>query len=392
MKVVLLLVLFIFYVYAMPPFECPGPMTGPGQVPWDADLGVPMTWNGGIWFLEGDTFTNGDKKRGLGDPSGPRVAGNAIGGCKPLPCKVEWYLNAQANPIMFITWPPNVLSTVPAGSVEANGVTYIWMMNVVHWGGFADTHAWSMLLKGTPTPANYAALPLHFEIDSKFVNAAFVNTGEVIYIFGTGLYRASPIFLARVNTTEIENRGAWEFFSANVDGKIVWTADETLALPTIAVAVAGELSAIWSSYLKQFVVTAFEPIGLVMYRSQTPFGPWIKEIIFNEALPYSWKHPGMSGSYGGYMVPDMGANTPILFMTFSFWTPYRTYMMTTDLSKLGQESIIVGVTDPKTGEEFNATNPIPYHSSSSSNNGVEYNWQDMRWKAALLGNVSYYYN
>jgi hypothetical protein len=361
--------------------------------------------------LEGDCFQNGDKRRAIssvgdptgarvagnaidysgsaiGAPKGDRVAGNAIGGCKPLPCKVEWYLNAQANPIMFIMWPPNVLSCVPAGSVEANGVTYIWMMNVVHWGGFGQTHAWSMLLKGTPTPANYAALPLHFEIDSKFVNAAFVNTGNVIYIFGTGLYRASPIFLAQVNASEIENRNAWQFFSANVAGHIVWTYNEDLALPVIAEAVAGELSVIWSTYLKQFVVTAFEAVGLVMYRCNTPFGPWTKQVIFNEVLPYKWKTPDMTGSYGGYMVPDQGVNTPILFMTFSFWTPYRTYMMTCDLSQLGTgESIIKEVVDIKTGTVYNDANPIP---AQPGNEKFKYNFHDMSWKASLLGNVSYY--
>ncbi len=34
-------------VTAVPPIYMAGPMTGPGQVPWDSDLGVPLIWNEG---------------------------------------------------------------------------------------------------------------------------------------------------------------------------------------------------------------------------------------------------------------------------------------------------------------------------------------------------------
>lgn len=54
---------------------------------------------------------------------------------------------------MYIAWPPNVISCVPAGSCQANGVACIflilisyllfdinediWQMNVVNWGSGA---------------------------------------------------------------------------------------------------------------------------------------------------------------------------------------------------------------------------------------------------------------
>lgn len=50
----------------------------------------------------------------------------------------------------------------------------------------------------------------------------------------------------------------------------------------------------------------------------------------------------------------------------------------------------------KTGEVYNETNPNPIQPNINNNNfntikPSEYNWQDMRWKAALLNNLSYYY-
>jgi hypothetical protein len=40
-------------------------------------------------------------------------------------------------------------------------------------------------------------------------------------------------------------------------------------------------------------------------------------------------------------------------MTLSFWVPYRTYMIQTDLSKLGTNEFFVGATDMKTGMKMN---------------------------------------
>jgi hypothetical protein len=302
----------------------------------------------------------------VGGHSGTRISGNAIGGCKPLPCKVEWYLNSRQDPIQYIAWPPNVISTVPAGSVEANGFAYIWMMNVVQWGGTGQTHAWSMLLRGTPTPANFVASPTcYFEVDSKFVNAGLVMTpqGDEIYVFGTGLYRVSDVYLAVIKPSIIEDKSQWRYFTGMSGGNPTWSSSEAAGVSLINGTVAGEISAIYSTYLKQYVITAFNYAGiatLYLYRSNTPFGPWTRTLLFEETLPYSWKTAAMSGAYGGYMVPDQGVNTPILWMTLSFWNPYRTYMVSTDLSKLNTNDplqILTSATDMKTGVTYDKNHP-----------------------------------
>eukprot|EP01113_Clastostelium_recurvatum_P019228 TRINITY_DN226_c0_g1_i1.p1 TRINITY_DN226_c0_g1~~TRINITY_DN226_c0_g1_i1.p1 ORF type:complete len:425 (-),score=50.23 TRINITY_DN226_c0_g1_i1:64-1248(-) len=337
------------HVSALPPLNMDGPMTGPGQVRWDSDLGVPLVWNGGNYFMEGDSMIGGNH--------GTRVAGNAIGGCKPLPCKVIWYLNGQGDPIMYIAWPPKVISCVPAGACEANGNAYIWHMNVVDWGNGSpgSVAAWSMLLRGTPNPVQFVASPtLYFEVNSKFVNANMVVTNGTVFIYGTGLYRASPVYVAMVPAPQIENKGAWRYWTGSS-----WGEGENVAAPIISTK-SGEISAIYSAYFKQFVVSAFDFSGVptcYMWRSHTPTGPWSRSVIYTDLEPYPWK-AGLSGPYGGYLVPDQGNPQPRMFMTFSFWVPYRTYMIETDLSKIGTgEPIFINAYDLKTGIQLTADTP-----------------------------------
>jgi len=300
-------------------------ITGPGQTPWDGDLGVQFIFNDRISFLEGDILHQ----------NYTRIP-NAVGWCANITdCKVQWN-NFPNQPFPYPFYYLLGQSTVPTGAVSIDNIAYIFMMNVITWGDGApgSVHANSFGIKGIP-PTPFAPTTVKFGEDSKFVNIAPVRSpdGQTVYLFGSGLYRAAPISLARVPVLKIENMNALEYYTGSGFSSSYNDAN------TVIEGRVGELSAAWSTYKKQYLVSYcdFQPNGASLLRlgfSDNAWGPFnTNTILFDSSKTYSWMQPGWYGPYGGYIVPDQGVNTPWLYITLSLWNPYRVFIMKLDLSK-----------------------------------------------------------
>src|SRR6185295_12585155 len=100
---------------------------------------------------------------------------------------------------------------------------------------------------------------VHDVASEKFLNVSVVTEGTDAWIYGSGRYRASPVYLAKVALADIENRGAWSYLGA--DGKM--TPDEAAAAPVVDSPCVGELSVRRHPTLGVYVMT---------YNCDTPRG------------------------------------------------------------------------------------------------------------------------
>eukprot|EP01121_Diplochlamys_sp_Union-15-3_P006513 TRINITY_DN1699_c0_g2_i5.p2 TRINITY_DN1699_c0_g2~~TRINITY_DN1699_c0_g2_i5.p2 ORF type:complete len:152 (+),score=28.29 TRINITY_DN1699_c0_g2_i5:666-1121(+) len=141
-----------------------------------------------------------------------------------------------------------------------------------------------------------------------------------------------------VPSDSIEEISAVKYFSEVRNGNPVFSTNYNDANPIINGNV-GEISAMWSSYKQQYLVSYFDfqrngASVLRLGNSTYPWGPFdVDTILFDSSKTYPWMAPGWYGPYGGYLVPDNGSKSPIIYITLSLWVPYRVFILSVDLSK-----------------------------------------------------------
>ena len=211
----LILVVFGLLLVAFTTVECQltyvKAITGPTITNgWDGDLGVPF-WSGDrLYFLEGDILHQNHAR-----------IPNAIGHCQgvdPSNCNVNWNEVAGGWPDPFYNLSGQ--STVPSGGIAINGKNYVFMMNVVNWGNGMPGNVLANsfgIVSAPPTP--FSPTSVKYGDNSKFVNIAPTMSpdGSWVYLFGSGTYRASPIYVARVRPNDIANINAIQYYSSGRD-------------------------------------------------------------------------------------------------------------------------------------------------------------------------------
>lgn len=146
------------------------------------------------------------------------------------------------------------------------------MMNVSDWrdGRPGNVTANGFMTAGTlpaggGVPAFSAAPSWTSPPDAPLVNAAPVlhPTDGYAYIFATGLYRASPVYLARVtaDAAALSNASSYEWWlggGGGCGGGGQWGPSSAAAVPLLPdFAGVGELSARWDDVASTFVLCFF---------------------------------------------------------------------------------------------------------------------------------------
>lgn len=352
------------------------------------DLGIGFTGAANqIVLLFGDSWTSSPAKRDFDTvatltPLPPRPGGPQI---------VEWVRGADgAQPIAL----PGVRldgMNVPTGGIAANGVNYIFMSTGYDWT--TRRHCCS-LLAHTPGPGlDIDRLTIDHHVPSeKFINISAVRWQDRIYLFGSGAYRKSAVFLARTREEEIGDRNAWEYFAGMNSANLpVFLAGEQNAVELFPSSCVGELSVRWHAelgflmlYNCHDVVTSpgTVPRGIHMRRADLPWGPWEAAInIFDPwadrgyghfmhirmgadfergERPYddglaepgvhgnlnsrqcpgpAWRERCWGGEYGPYFVPVPHWDTRTadggfeIYYLLSSWVPYQVHLMRTVLAR-----------------------------------------------------------
>ena len=238
-------------------------------------------------------------------------------------------------------------STVPAGAITLNDTTYIYSMQVNHWGSNSQgTHAHGVLFEQHPD-GTFVGL-IDWPVDNLFVNTAPIaaklpDGTPAIFMATTAQYRHSPIYLAYVIPSAIGDASSYRFLTGyDENGVPVWSSDmaEAEPLPGLARVWVGELSFLYEPFLNNYLLMFKDyskTDSFSLYSSSAPYGPFMGPLSFYPCGTSSnrpdWMESGWGGCYGGYMLPgNFGPDGAELHFVVSLWDPYTTIIMTMRLS------------------------------------------------------------
>lgn len=216
------------------------------------------------------------------------------------------------------------------------------------------------------------------------------HAGEGVLLWGSGLHRRSPPYLAYVPGAAVEDRGALlHYAGTDADsGEVRWSRDEAASKPLFDQACVGEFSVAWNPYLQKWMMlyTCGGPQSSILLRTaDKPWGPWTEaEMVFDPAgevaecgflHPPSRPGPMLAGgqpcpvlsdphtpetlgdAYGPYLIsrftrpePD-GAST--IYFLMSTWNPYTVVLMQATI-RLREEGVLKHQVSHSAGP--NATN------------------------------------
>jgi hypothetical protein len=193
----------------------------------------------------------------------------------------------------------------------------------------------------------------------------------VLWIWGSGRYRASAVYLAVLPLANLETLTGVRYFA----GGTAWSLNEDDATALICQGDVGELSARWNPTLARWILlfNSGNPRGILMHSAPLPWGPWSSDpvMIFDpSAAPganpcsgagyghfmhvnYQVAHcdhvqddmfdPGhfrdneWGGEYGPYQITryahNVGDNAAQIWFTMSTWNPYQVMLMKAKIPK-----------------------------------------------------------
>lgn len=196
----------------------------------------------------------------------------------------------------------------------------------------------------------------------------------VLWVWGSGRYRASDIRLAVVALDDLDRLANVRYFASRPRTEPRWSRDEHDALPVVTNGAVGELSVRWNPQLDRYLAlfNSNNPDGILMHSSPTPWGPWsIQPVMVFDAMHdsaedrpgdgigrfmhRSWKLPridhvqddvipipgGMrddidGASYGPYQIAPCTTGQrdrfSDVFFTMSTWNPYQAMLMRTRIT------------------------------------------------------------
>jgi hypothetical protein len=341
------------------------------------DLGVsfiePDSTNRLI-FLFGDSWTP-DGGRNNQDSSA--WAQSFILPTKNQITKLTWNAGDQFTPVNLPGVDMGGMN-VPVEGVPINGKIYVFAST--GWDG--TKHCCSALAHTAGSAPDFNSLTLDWSVQTnKFVNiSAFAENGTV-WIFGSGPYRASAVYLAQAPAATFADRSTWRYFTGtpSISSFTGPGASEEDAQPVVASSCVGELSVRRHPQLGYLMLyncgaEGLAPRGIHLRVADNPWGPWDPPItIFNpdtdrgygyfmhrkySAVNYddglaepgiqpilgdincpgdSWREECWGGEYGPYLVPSFFSTTSdggySIIYTLSSWVPYQAHLMRSVLAK-----------------------------------------------------------
>lgn len=317
------------------------------------DLGSSFEHRGKLFFLFGDTW---------GRP-GLRDALAWTSSHEPDTINLNFY-RAEDGKWLPLAVPGVSLGAfeVPSGGVSIGGKMYV--VFTTDWAPEKYLMGRSVLAVSEDDGKSFKAL---YDLsNSKFINVSFWSSKGWLYIFGSGPYRRSSVYLARIKLNQIATRSALCYWHGN--GPQQWPRQEQEAVPLFQHDVVGEFSVTYSQPVKRYIMlyNSGNPRGIIMRSAGTPWGPWSAgTIIFdpwrdhgygqfmhiasnfkaglNDTVNDPQRENEWGGEYGPYLMARFttgNRNQCRIFYTMSTWNPYQVVIMRTDLKFEAQRSSV----------------------------------------------------
>lgn len=356
------------------------------------DLGVSFEHKNRIYFLFGDTWR-------VGETSSSHFDWDAIAFCTDT--TVQGGLS-----LTFYKQPPIVQGIsqggfeVPLDGFSFQGLMYAFFSTDHRRVGDAELMGRSVLAVSESDGYDFVSLLsfsrnkfINVSVESAHLNAAqsravgWAGGTKVLWVWGSGRYRASPVYLAVVDlealVRAIQSRrrngpvelreingavGPIRFFTGT-DNNVLWSRNEPDAVPLFCAGDIGELSARRNAIFNRYFLTynAGNPRGITLRHAPQPWGPWSEGITTFDPrwgsgpnqptgvgygtfmhIPWNVAHVDnvqddaflsgrrdneWGGEYGPYQVTRLStgeANQVCdLYYTMSTWNPYQSILMRT---------------------------------------------------------------
>ncbi|HZA25856.1 MAG TPA: DUF4185 domain-containing protein, partial [Dehalococcoidia bacterium] len=193
----------------------------------------------------------------------------------------------------------------------------------------------------------------------KFINVSFWSADGWLYLYGSGEYRKSSVYLARVNPADFGDRSNLRYFSGiGPDQQPQWSPREADAIPLFRHDVVGEFSVAYLEPVQRYVMlyNSSAPRGITMRSAETPWGLWSEgTVVFEPWRDNGYGHfihisakferqrdalsdPGRGNEWGGEYGPYIMARFTSgfdgwcrIYYTMSTWNPYQVVVMQSDL-------------------------------------------------------------
>lgn len=315
------------------------------------DLGSSFEHKGKLYFLFGDTWGRG----------GDRDVLAWTASTNPHKIDLEFPQAADGK------WRPLSVPGISQGAFEvpSGGISLRDAMYVVFTTDHSDKKMMgrSVLARSRDDGRTFETL---YDLSrSKFINIAFVSADGWLYLYGSGDFRKSNVYLARVRPADIEDRSRLEYFrGTGPDESPRWSRREAEAVPLFKHPQVGELCGSYLKPVNRYVLlyNALKPRrGITMRSARTPWGPWSDgEVIFDPDRHNGYGHfmhistkdksrrdalsdPGREVDWGGEYGPYVMARYTTgsrwscrIYYTMSTWNPYQVVVMQTDLELKGE--------------------------------------------------------
>lgn len=362
-----------------------------------SDLGVPFSHNGRTYVVFGDTH---------GGISGDR---------DPISYTTDTDLEDGLQ-LTFLsngsTWRPITIPGISQGAFEVplDGVSVSNIMYLYHStdNSASVTMGRSVLAASLDNGQNFILLYTfstnHFiNVSVNKVNVfdwpgAPLSSGDGLFIFGSGTYRASNVHLAFQPVSAIQTAGSLRYFSGlDAGGNPLWSSNEADAIALFDQPCVGELSVGWNKFIRRWVMlyNCDSPRGINFRTARQPWGPWSQaQVLFEPWNDRGYAHfmhvnwtfrnydtvhnPGREndwgGEYGPYMFREHATgsdNRTTIYFTLSSWNPYVAVLMKTELTVANVPAITVQPGDQQVREGESAT----FQVVASAGGSLNYRWQ-----------------
>lgn len=314
------------------------------------DLGSSFDHKGRLYFLFGDTW---------GRP-GARDALAWTDSTDPEKIVLDFHRGDDGK------WlPPRVPGItqgafeVPSGGISIAGTIYVL---------FATDHSPEKVMGRSAVASSRddgRTFKMLYELSrDKFINVSFWSAGGWLYVYGSGEYRKSSVYLARVKPADIGDRSKLRYFGGiDPDGQPRWSSSEEDAVTLFRHNVVGEFSVAYLEPVKRYVMlyNSQAPRGITMRSAGAPWGPWSKGTVLfepwrdngyghfmqisakfkqkSDALSDPMRADEWGGEYGPYTMArftSVSDRRCRIYYTMSTWNPYQVVVMRSDLKlKLG---------------------------------------------------------
>jgi len=284
------------------------------------DLGVSFEHKGRAYFLFGDTWR------------APRKPDT------PYPDPAERDLDAIAFTsdrdarngidLTFLPAPPRIHgpTPIPQGGFEVpldgtsvGGAMYVFFSTDHFRDGQTDLMGRSILARSDNDGLDFGYLYdlSRYDLRSagKFINVSVERTvlnvadatlvglrprTEVLWLWGTGRYRASDVYLAVLPLAGLGTMQGLRYFAGS-RGAVAWSQAEADATPIVLTRDAGEISVRWNPFLNRYLLlyNSGQPRGILLHSAHKPWGPWSAAPVL-AFDPWHADNPNDPNSLAGY--------------------------------------------------------------------------------------------